>query len=165
MNLLEPLADKKNGVCHKSDSSVVDAAGKERESALFSSSFIQHDRGLMDRQATQTATFTLPGIEDETVLRPRSIAESVYDEASSYISRHRFLKMPDEDITVDWLADRANALYRKNATFRLRVQADEGKQHLTDCMRKWLTTRWAKTNPELCGHLPDKFKPRTGLLW
>lgn len=118
----------------------------------------------MEKQGVKAGVFSLPGIEDETTLRPRYAAELVYDEAKAYLSRYG-LKIPDEDVTIDWLADRANALYKQNSAFRLKMQGPEAEHHLTACMRMWLGAKWAKTNPELTGRLPERFTGRNGLLW
>lgn len=118
----------------------------------------------MDKQGSRAGTFSLPGIEDETTLRPRYLAELVYDEAKAYLSRYG-LKIPDEDLTISWLADRANHLYKQNSSFRLKIQGPDAEQHLNACMRMWLGAKWGKTNPELSSRLPERFTGRTGLLW
>jgi hypothetical protein len=103
----------------------------------------------MKRNSLKTA----PRLEQDTPLRPRAVAEGVWEEASLWLG---------EPLPRRWLREliaEANTVYAHNARFRrrLRANSDAGREHLWMFARHWLAALMQERRPHLYARLPREF--------
>lgn len=120
----------------------------------------------MDKEVPSLPDHNQPKIEHETALQPRLIAAGVCQEVVDHLWRYR-LELQDEQQIIEWLAARADQLYRQNIPFREKIRSENGRQHLCFCMRQWLANRLEKTSPSLHARLPEGFASglALGAIW
>jgi hypothetical protein len=99
-------------------------------------------------------------IEEETVLLPVVVADSIIGELARHLDA-RGIRLPDDDGLSDRLADRADHLYQVNPDFRkkMRSNADQGRAGLNwlRCfMRHWLSAEYPMGS-EVRRNLPEGF--------
>lgn len=92
-------------------------------------------------------------MELETPLRPRAVAEAVWEEAGLWL---------DQPLPQRWLREliaEANTLYANNARFRqqLRAPGDSGRDLLWFLSRHWLAAMIRKRRPRLYARLPSSY--------
>jgi hypothetical protein len=93
------------------------------------------------------------GIEEDTPIVPRAVAESVWEEACAWLG---------EELPRRWvwrLAVRANAVYARNARFRrlIRRAGDPGRDWLWAFTRHWLAALIWRQRRDLHARLPDSY--------
>ena len=96
---------------------------------------------------------TLLELESDTPLRPRAIAEAVWEEASLWLG---------EPLPRRWLREliaEANSVYANNARFRrkLRAEGDSGREWLWLFTRHWLAALMHERRPGLHKRLLASF--------
>ena len=100
-----------------------------------------------------------PGIEQDTELMPWVIADSVLYEASS------FLNKPIPITWADWLDERAERIYARNAHFRrlIRRKDETGRNYLYRFFRHWLASRMKRERVPGWRLLPKEYCFGAGL--
>lgn len=99
-------------------------------------------------------------IEEETVIIPQAVAESVCEEAQVWL-RH-----PLPRRWVRELVAHANTVYSHNARFRQKIRAkgNTGRDWLWTFMRHWLAAILQQRRPQLFARLPAEFSSGHPLL-
>ena len=110
----------------------------------------------MSRRMPRFSTSDLPRIEDETGMQPRLIAAGVCQEAADYLVQFE-LDLHNAAMMAEWLAERANYLYRHNLSFKEKLRGEGGRQQLSSVMRQWLAVRLQEKHPILYARLPAHF--------
>src|SRR5664280_3133532 len=92
-------------------------------------------------------------IESDTPLRPRAVAEGVWEEASVWLG---------EPLPRRWLREliaQANTVYAHNERFRskLRASGNTGRARLWIFTRHWLAALIRERRPHLHGRLPESY--------
>ena len=95
----------------------------------------------------------MPWIDADTPLRPRAVAEGVWEEASVWL---------DEPLPRRWLREliaQANTIYAHNKRFRrkLRGNGNNGRYWLWLFMRHWLAALIHERRPQLHARLPESY--------
>jgi hypothetical protein len=95
----------------------------------------------------------VPQIESDTPLRPRAVAEGVWEEASVWL---------DQPLPRRWLREliaQANTVYAHNQRFRrrLRGNGDTGRHWLWLFTRHWLAALIHERRPHLYPRLPQSY--------
>jgi hypothetical protein len=98
-------------------------------------------------------------IDVDTPLRPRAVAEGVWEEASVWLGR---------PLPRRWLREliaEAKTVYVHNARFRrkMRANGDSGREWLWLFARHWLAALIHEPRPELHKHLPASYNRGEGL--
>jgi len=93
-------------------------------------------------------------IETDTPLVPDAVAAAVLEEATVWLA---------ESLPLAWrneLAERANAIYARNARFRRRIRGTgtTGREWLWAFTRHWLAGLLYEQRPHLHERLPDRYK-------
>jgi hypothetical protein len=95
----------------------------------------------------------VPQMELDTPLRPRAVAEAVWEEASVWL---------EQPLPRRWLREliaEANTIYAHDPRFRrkLRAEGDSGREWLWVFMRHWLAALMYERRPYLHARLPVSY--------
>lgn len=98
-------------------------------------------------------------IQDDTILLPHIIADTVIQELDRYLwHEHRKELEISEGRGVElYLSERAERCYQANDRFRRQVRGNHGREHLYAFMRHWLTGWVYDNRPRLKRLIPDGF--------
>ena len=94
-------------------------------------------------------------IEDETILLPCVIAESVIGELSRFLGVD--LDTGGHDL-ANRLVGRAERIYEASPRFQRSMKLKGGRDDLYMWMRHWLSGELYDSNPGLSSRIPDAFK-------
>lgn len=98
-------------------------------------------------------------IQDETILLPHIIADTVIQELGWYLwDKHEKTFGDDEKREIEgYLSEKAEACYSANKRFARQVKGKYGREHLYSFMRHWLTGWVIDNRPGLKRLVPDCF--------
>ena len=100
-------------------------------------------------------------IQDETILLPHIIADTVIQELDRYMHKEhqRIFVLSDEEHREIglYLSDKAETCYSANERFAKKVKGKYGREHLYSFMRHWLTGWVIDNRPGLKRLVPDCF--------
>jgi hypothetical protein len=96
-------------------------------------------------------------IEDDTVLIPLVVAETVVEEVYVFTGRRLSGNVAND------LANKANAIYNVNTKFRKRIRRHNGREVLFSFMRHWLAACLKRQAPKMFALLPASFLNGAGM--